>query len=198
MGKWRVMAAAGLTALATAAAVRGDIDRAITEAGAATLSGGRGQIESWGAGGWLLTANNKMDDIGLTWSPHTTGIVDAILGVDAANRDWLIGFILQDTDGVHYTYDRLARVPVLQVLGRDNETGGPPSFSPAPRPASPRPMTYGSGGSSAGSGAKSGGSGGRQGEGGMLMVPEPAVLLLLLVGALTAFGGRSHGRSQED
>lgn len=182
----------GLTALVLALPCHGGMDRAITESGSATLSGGRGQIESWGAAGVLLTANNHLDTAGLWWSPDRLGLIDAMLGVDPDNRNWMIGFIMQDMDGVHYTYDRLARVPVLQVLGRDDETGAPTRSMVESVPPLPRPTTYGANGHS----ARGGPSGRGGGEGGGQIVPEPAALVLLALGALAVFGGRAASRSR--
>ncbi len=185
----------GLAVLVTATAAHGGIDLITTEAGDSRLSGGRGQIESWGAGDLLLQTNNNLDAVGLGWQPQHLGMVDAMLGVDAGNQHWLIGFIMQDMGGVHFTYDRLARVPVLQVLGRDDEVGVPMRAAVEALPPLPRPTTYGANGHS----ARGGGSAGRgQGEGGILMVPEPTVILLLAAGALTAFSRRPTGRSHVD
>jgi hypothetical protein len=189
----RTIPAGVLAVLLTASPGQGGIDLGTTESGAVSLSGGRRQIESWGASQLLLTTNNKLDDVGLTWHTPYSGMSDAIRGVGGDNQQWLIGYIMQDLNGVNYTYDRLARVPVLQVLGRDDEPGAPMRSAALPLPPLPQPITFGDNAHSA-----SPGSSRQRGEGGMLIVPEPAVVLLLITGALVAFVRRPGTRAANE
>ncbi len=172
-----------------AAWAQAGIDVATTESGAIRLSGGWRQIESWGAERMLLTVNNKLDAHGLPYGTEPCGSVDASLGVTADNQRWLIGYITERHDGVHLTYDRLARLPVLQVLGRDDEEHPPlRSQRDVPPPAEVRDIAY-----PANSHPLRPTPGGRdEHHGTTTTVPEPASLVLLALGALAA--ARCRGR----
>jgi hypothetical protein len=104
-------------ALATATAAHAGIDFDYTDRGGTVLTGGRGEIESFGLQQLLWDENNSLVAPDTTLM-HATGIIDNALGLE---EDDLVGegYLVKGPGDTLLAYDRLAYQRVVQVLGFD-------------------------------------------------------------------------------
>jgi len=112
----RIRLAIFVASLAAPAALA-DIDTTTTANGSAVLSGGRGELDSYGLAQRLMDFNNTL--AGNVTVTQRTGPVDHAIGLAAANLINAIGYIVTGEHGTKYTYDQLAYKPVLQLIGFD-------------------------------------------------------------------------------
>lgn len=104
--------------LATASAAHAGIDFDYTDRGGTRLTGGRGEIESFGLQQLLWDENNSLAQ-GDTTLMHPTGIIDHALGLE--DNDLIgEGYLVHGPGDTILTYDRLAYQRVVQILGFDN------------------------------------------------------------------------------
>lgn len=96
--------------------VQAGIHMHFTNAGGTSLTGGRGQTDSYGLGHTLLDSNNIL--VTADTRPNYGNLTDSYLGVDPQNQHYL-GYLTRGFRGTLFTYDKMAYVPVLQLLGFD-------------------------------------------------------------------------------
>lgn len=118
-----------LTVAFAALAAHADIDRSTTEGGAYHLSGGRTELESFGLTDLIESTNNAL--LMAATLPTANGPIDYFYGLDASDMVIPIGYLVAGPNSSLLTFDRLAFVPVLQVLGYDQTDMLTDFFSPS-------------------------------------------------------------------
>ena len=121
-GKIGYFAAMVLAGFATATVNAAVIQRSTTHAGHHMLTGGRGQINSYGAARLLIDHNNHLyAHVGKRRRPS---FMDDYLGLSPDDGEAPLGLLLAGPRGTLVTYDRLARQRVMQVFGYDPTGSG--------------------------------------------------------------------------
>ena len=137
-----ILAACTVAACFTAAdAARADIDTNTTNNGGQILTGGRGQLDSYGLAKMLMDINNELGNFMPITDPTGTG--DHHKGTSAANLLNAIGYIIGGPNGTKFTFDQLAYMPVLQLLGYDDTTLMNRSKEEPTQPPDNQPLVFG-------------------------------------------------------
>jgi hypothetical protein len=130
----RLLAILLVAAMPVAIATAGEVDTAATEGGGSELSGGTGDLVSFGLTQLLFEQNNDLDTADLVRAVE--GPVDSFHGLAAHNRKQPVGFLVTGPNGTRFTYDRLATKNVLQLIGY----GGDPLTDEQDRGQLPPPL----------------------------------------------------------
>ena len=107
--------------LAIAPAAYAGLAISVTDRGGQIATGGRGQVESYGQDDFILVTNNRMglNPISFTGDINRGfGASDAFSGLSRDNNQG-IGYLTYGENGTLYAFDKLAYIPVVQILGYD-------------------------------------------------------------------------------